>query len=101
MGFVEGEGRKLRPVIVMSEPVGEYRILLVAPIYSIRPTSSLLGDIDIMATDQEALGIIKESTIRLHRMVSLPLDDIKQHLGQAPPSVQSDIKAGLKELFSL
>jgi mRNA-degrading endonuclease toxin of MazEF toxin-antitoxin module len=100
VSFVESEDQKLRPVIVMSEPVGDYKIVVVAPIYSVKPTRSLIGDIDIKA-DQLAMGLIRESTIRLHRMVSLPLDDFEQHLGQAPPSVQADIKAGLQGLFSL
>lgn len=100
VGFVGGDGAKLRPVLVMNESVGEHKIIMVAPIYSTKSTRCLRGDVQITA-DQSVMGLIKPSTIRLHRMVALPVHDLKEQLGQAPTRVQSSLKEGLKELFKL
>ena len=100
VGFVEGEGAKIRPVLVMNEPIGAHKIVIVAPIYSVKSTHSLTGDVKIK-NSQSAMGLIKPSTIRLHRMVALPASDLKERIGHASIQIQVRLKEGLKELFKL
>lgn len=100
VGFVESGATKLRPVIVLNEPVGRHKIVLVAPIYSSKSDHNLVGDV-AASEDYATLGLIKPSTIRLHRMVSVLASDLKEQLGQAPPNTQKAIESALKELLKL
>ncbi len=77
--FAESEVTKLRPIIVLSETFGKHKILIVAPLYSTKPNHRLTGDITI-SEDYSNLGLLKPSTIRLHRMVSLPVSNLKEQL---------------------
>ncbi|MBI3624025.1 type II toxin-antitoxin system PemK/MazF family toxin [Candidatus Saccharibacteria bacterium] len=99
VGFVESDVTKLRPVFVLNDPVGVHKIVLVAPIFSAKPAHILSGDIKI--TDGHSdLGLLKPSTIRLHRIVSLPASDLQEQLGQVPIKLRATIKAELKKLFN-
>lgn len=99
VGFIENNTSKLRPVIAISEPVGEHNIVLVAPIYSAKVDHKLKGDIAII-DDYTNLGLVRPSTIRLHRIVSFPVSDLKEQLGQASPKVQNGVISELKKLVS-
>ncbi len=98
--FVETDTTKLRPVVALSEAFGEYKIVMVAPLYSIKPNHRLAGDVKI-SESYSNLGLIKPSTIRLHRMVSLPASDLKEQLGRVSLPIQNAIKVELKKLFEL
>lgn len=100
IGFIENETSKLRPVIAISEPVGEHNILLVAPIYSTKPSHKLKGDISILDRYKD-LGLIRPSTIRLHRIAPLPSSDLKEWLAHVPTDIQNATKAELRKLFGI
>lgn len=98
VGFVEGGTTKLRPVIVLNEPVGPHRIILVAPIYTQKPDHNAVGDVTI-SKNYADMGLLKPSTIRLHRMVSILASDLQEQLGEVTTNLQAAIKSGLKQLF--
>lgn len=100
VNYVEGNGIKLRPVLVLNDPVGSYKIVLVAPIYSVKPDHKLMGDVSI-SDDRLDMGLIRPSTIRLHRIVSLPASDLKEQIGQTPPEFKNIIKSELRALLDL
>ncbi len=100
IGFIENNISNLRPVLVISEPVGEHNIVLVAPIYSIKPNHKLKGDILILDNYKD-LGLIRPSTIRLHRIAPLPSSDLKEQLGHASTEIQKAIRNELKKLFGI
>lgn len=97
IGFIENNVSKLRPVIVISEPIGAHNVVLVAPIYSAKSEHKLKGDVAIPDAYND-LGLIRPSTIRLHRITSLTTSDLKEELGQAPVEIQ---KAAIAELNKL
>lgn len=100
IGFIENDTSKYRPVIAISEPVGEHNILLVAPIYSTKPSHKLKGDISI-PDNYKDLGLIRPSTIRLHRIAPLPSSDLKELLGYAPTDLQKALIDELRKLFGI
>ena len=100
VGFTENNIAKLRPVIAISEPVGDHNIVLVAPIYSAKLRHKLTGDINI-SDDYSDLGLVRPSTIRLHRIVSLSTADLKEQLGQASSRVQKAVKSELQKLLRI
>ncbi len=100
IGFIEENTSKLRPVIAISEPVGEHNILLVAPIYSKKADHKLKGDIPIIDNYKD-LGLMRPSTIRLHRIAPLPFIDLKEQLGYASTEIQNAVIDELKKLFGL
>ena len=100
IGFMENNTSKLRPVIAISEPVGEHNIVLVAPIYSIKPSHKLKGDIPV-PDNYKDLGLIRPSTIRLHRITPLPSSYLKEKLGHASIEIQNTAIDELKKLFGL
>lgn len=100
VGFVESGVTKLRPVLVLNQPVGRHKIVLAAPIYSHNPDHNLIGDIEI-TKNFVSTGLIKPSTVRLHRMVSLTASDLIELLGSAQPETRQAIKTALKKVFNL
>ncbi len=100
VGFIENNTSKLRPMIVISEQVGEHNIVLAAPIYSKKPDHELKGDIAI-ADNYKDLGLARPSTIRLHRIAPLITSDLKELLGRAPADIQQAVIVELKKLLDL
>jgi len=100
IGFIENNTSKLRPVIVISEPVGDHNIVLAAPIYSVKYEHKLIGDIAI-PDDYNDLGLVRPSTIRLHRIASLSTSDLKEQLGHAPAEIQKAAIVELKKLLDV
>jgi hypothetical protein len=100
VGFIEGGITKFRPVIALNEPVGRHRVVLVAPIYTHKQAHNVIGDIAV-SEDYAAVGLLKPSTIRLHRIVSVLASDLKEQLGSATPQLQRAIAEGMRQLLSI
>ena len=100
IGFLENNTSKLRPVIAIGEPIGEHNIVLVAPIYSTKLNHKLKGDIAV-SDNYKDLGLLKPSTIRLHRIAPLPSSDLKEKLGRASIEIQNTAIDELKKLFGI
>ncbi len=98
VGFIENNTSKLRPVLVISEPVGTHNVVLVAPIYSAKYEHKLKGDITIPDAYND-LGLVRPSTIRLHRIASISTVDLKEQLGHAPAEIQKAAIVELKKLI--
>ena len=98
--FPDVDKQKIRPVVVLSEPAGQYRTVLIAPVYSQIP-SALLGS-DIAVRDNfVAYGLQRPSMIRLHRVTELPLTDLIERLGVVPLADRVKLKRSLRRLLNL
>lgn len=100
IGFIDNSTSKLRPVIVISEPVGEHNIVLVAPIYTAKFEHTLRGDIAIVGNYND-LGLVWPSTIRLDRISSHSISDLKELLGHATDEIQKAAIVELKKLLNV
>lgn len=93
---------KVRPAICLTNPIGFYNHIVLAFI-----SSKILEEIaesDFVILDEKGFnqtGLLVSSTIRLHRLVTLPTNLLKRELGFLPNNMVEKIKNRLKELFEL
>ncbi|WP_188443770.1 type II toxin-antitoxin system PemK/MazF family toxin, partial [Belliella aquatica] len=81
--FEDFKSHKVRPALCLTEPIGDHEHIVLAFISSKVPDfldeSDLLVDID--ADLGETTGLIKNSVIRFHKIISIPKSLIKRQLG--------------------
>lgn len=101
--FDDLSGNKVRPAVCLTEPVGPYRHVVLAFVSSRIPNELLKSDILLSVEDKDfkASGLRVTSTLRLHRLMTFPLNLILRELGQLSDVQQQNIKGKLKTLFSL
>ena len=100
MPFPDVESEKTRPVVVLTEPVGKYQTVLVAPAYSKIPFALLASDLAVRA-NFAAFGLLRPSVIRLHRITELPLIVLAERLGSVPLAERQKFKSVLRRMFVL
>ncbi|MFH1634739.1 MAG: type II toxin-antitoxin system PemK/MazF family toxin [Chloroflexota bacterium] len=101
--FDDLSSSKVRPAVCLTEPIGQYRHVVLAFITSKIPEELLDSDILIATDDEgfEASGLRVSSTVRLHRMMTATVNIIQRELGQLSEEKQEIIRSRLKVLFSL
>ncbi len=94
---------KVRPALCLTEPVGPYRHVVLAFITSQIPSDLLETDvvIDSRREDFAVTGLRVTSTIRLHRLMTIPTTLIQRELGELSPQLQAEVSEKLRKLFSL
>ena len=81
--FGDVPGMKLRPVLLLTSPVGPVPEVISAYITSVVPLQLLPSDIliDPAATQPRATGLKVVSTLRLHKLASLHTESLVRFLG--------------------
>jgi mRNA interferase MazF len=100
--FDDLSGVKPRPALCLTDPVGAHDHVVFAFITS-RVPPDLLNTGVVLDADAEWFGdtgLRVQSTIRLHRLVTLTARFIKRELGELPRSIQEDVSTKLKRLFT-
>ncbi len=94
---------KVRPALCLSEAISPYQHLVIAFITSRIEIASEASDLLILESDPdfEQTGLIKDSAIRFHRLVTIPTHMIRRELGYLPESYQKQLKEKLKNLLDL
>jgi mRNA interferase MazF len=101
--FDDFSSSKVRPAVCLSEPVGNYRHVVLAFITSKIPPDLLETDlvVDNNHVDFKATGLAVTSTIRLHRLMTVTTSMIKRELGKIPETMDSKINHRLRKIFNL
>ena len=101
--FGAGSGRKLRPVLLLSDPVGSVPEVLVAYISSVIPPELLPTDIVLdPATDEHASTRLKAtSVLRLHKLATIHGRSIVRHLGAISHDTASEVDDKLRAFLGL
>lgn len=101
--FDDARTDKVRPAVCLTNSVGKYHHIVVAFI-----TSRIPGDIlqtDIVLNDFEsgfpATGLRVQSTIRLHRLMTIPTNVIRRELGILSKDKMKVVSLKLAEFFDL
>ena len=93
---------KNRPALCLTEPIGKYRHVIVAPITSKTdrpvPTDVLLDQIE---ADFSSTGLSKTSVIQLHKLVSLGENRLLGEVGSLSAAHDEAVHTKLRELFKL
>lgn len=92
---------KLRPALCLTSEIGKYNHIIIAFITSRIPDDIAESDLILRKNSEEfiGLGLVTDSVIRLHKIVTIPKSLIKRKLGRINKSVEGEIRRKLKQLF--
>jgi mRNA interferase MazF len=92
---------KLRPVLCLTDPLGKYDEVIIAYITSKIPFDKLDSDIDIKKTSKEftQTGLLHNSTIRLHKLMTISKNEITGSLGVLPQNLRKEVGKTIVDLF--
>ena len=101
--FGDVPGMKLRPVLLLSGPLGSIPEVLVAYISSVMPVQILSSDIVIDPSKPEfrSTHLKTRSALRLHKLATIPLSSFARYLGVVDSATQSIVATKLRDLLKL
>lgn len=94
---------KVRPAVCLTDPVGLHRHVVVAFITSRTPSPILPTDIVLDSSQQDfaKTGLRVQSTIRLHRLMTLSTTMIVRDLGALPIATHQHVITALHRFFTV
>jgi mRNA interferase MazF len=101
--FGGSTGRKFRPVLVLTEPVGSVPEVLVAYISSVIPSTLLPSDVvlDPAAAEHASTKLKTTSVLRLHKLATIHARSVVRRLGVLAPGPASEVDSKLRRLLNL
>lgn len=101
--FGDSAGMKLRPVLLLTGPLGSVPEVLVAYISSVVPPVLLTTDIALDPADpqQATVRLKQKSVLRLHKLATIHESSLVRQLGRLSPALQSDVKHRLRFMLHL
>jgi mRNA-degrading endonuclease toxin of MazEF toxin-antitoxin module len=96
-------GMKLRPVLLLTGPIGTVPEVLVAYISSVIPTQLLPSDLilDPSRPDHASTKLKTISVLRLHKLATIHQRNIVRSLGKLSAAAISEVEARLRTLLSI
>jgi mRNA interferase MazF len=93
---------KVRPALCLSNPIGKYDHVVIAFISSQVPDEVLDTDIVVKKDTAEFAftGLLVDSVIRIHKLVSIPHSLIKRELGAINVYLQREVLLRIDKVFS-
>ena len=94
---------KLRPVYLLTGPVGPIPEILVAYISSVVPTQPLASDLlmDPGTLDFRSSNLKAPSVLRLHKLATIHATSIVRRLGSLDPPMQAMVLDKLRALLAV
>ena len=101
--FGDSAGMKLRPVLLLTGPVGSVPEVLVAYISSVMPSPLLPSDLilDPATADHSSTNLKTKSVVRLHKLATIHSRNVVRHLGSLSPKTEAEVDDKLRTLLSL
>lgn len=101
--FDDFSSSKVRPAICLTSTIGDYEHIIIAFISSKIPNELLQSDVVVKKNDSliTSTGLIVDSVIRLHKLVTIPKKLIKRRLGFADKELTEQISLKIKDLFEV
>lgn len=96
-------GRKLRPVLLLTPPVGAVPEIRVAYPSSVMPGVLLPSDLvlDPARHDHSTTGLAVTSVLRLYKLATIHGRDIVRRLGHISPATAAEVATRLRILLSV
>ena len=101
--FGGSPGMKLRPVLLLTGPLGEIPEVVVAYISSVIPNALLPSDIvlDPAHPDYLSTNLKSTSVLRLHKVATIHSRSIVRRLGELSATAASDVDQKLRVLLGV
>ena len=101
--FGGSAGMKLRPVLLLTGPLGDVPEVLVAYISSAIPATCLPSDIllDPRAAKDASTNLKTASILRLHKLATIHARNIVRRLGVLSHATASEVDGKLRSLLNL
>jgi mRNA interferase MazF len=101
--FGDIPGMKLRPVLLLTGPLGSVPEVLVAYISSVIPVQVLPSDVVVDPSKPEfrSTHLKALSTLRLHKLATIYSSSFARYLGVLDSSTQSVVSSKLRALLKL
>ncbi len=101
--FGDTAGAKLRPLLLLTGPVGTGTEVVAAYISSVIPPSLLASDILLDASQpQHQLTRLKVvSVLRLHKIGTVHTTSLRRYLGSLSPMLQQEVDTKLRAVLKL
>jgi mRNA-degrading endonuclease toxin of MazEF toxin-antitoxin module len=95
--FLDSQETKIRPVIVISKPQGQHKVIAIVPVSS-RPISE---DTDIALAGWSSEGLLKPSVARVHRLTTMLQADLIAELGTLDRQDKQALQDSLRKILNL
>lgn len=95
--FIESGAYKARPVVVVSQPRGEHKVMLCIPL----STNLTKEDVDVPIADWEFSGLLQPTVARVHRLTAILGSNILEYIGNLQQYDEDSIKSALQKVFEL
>ena len=101
--FGDAPGMKVRPVLLLIDPVGAVPEILVAYISSVIPTRLLPSDLvlDPSISEFRSTNLKTSSALRLHKLATLHCSSLARYLGVIDNRTWSAVASKLKDILRL
>ncbi len=97
--FDDLSSTKVRPAVCLTDPVGAYRHVILGFISTRSPAEHLGSDLELPASSISGLRF--DSTLRLHRLMTVSTSLISRELGQLSSEDMKLVDGKLRNLFEL
>jgi mRNA interferase MazF len=99
--FDDFSSTKVRPALCLTNEIGKYNHIVIAFISSKLPVDVLESDIIIYSDEvnKQNTGLIVDSVIRLHKIVTIPKSLIKRQIGEINQQLEVEVKKKISHLF--
>src|SRR3989338_5388405 len=99
--FGDAAGMKLRPVLLLTGPLGSVPEILVAYISSVIPAEILPSDIllDPVPPEFRSTHLKTLSVLRLHKLATIHCSSLARYLGVVGSSTRNTVANKLRELL--
>jgi hypothetical protein len=96
-------GAKLRPVLLLTGPLGAVPEVLAAYMTSVIPPTLLPTDvlIDPRQPEHSETNLKQVTLLRLHKLATIHGTDVYRHLGGVSATTWSDVEKKLRQLLNL
>jgi mRNA interferase MazF len=99
--FDDFSDSKVRPALCLTSEIGKYSQIIIAFISSRIPEDMVDSDVLISYQSEKSMGtgLVQDSVIRLHKIVTIPKSLIRGKLGNINKSVEIEVLKKLRHLF--
>jgi mRNA interferase MazF len=95
--FLDSSETKIRPVIVVSQPQGSHKVVVIVPVSSRRAREA----VDVELAGWRDAGLLKPSVARVHRLTTMLQADLIAELGSLNQKEAQVLQTSLRKFLNL